>query len=323
MAQMTNTMPITADDHKIDYAIIISIILHILFFLIIAKTAKVIREFADLNQITFIDQTYRPEVAKILPKAPITGTEPGTKTGIKPETPTIVSPVSPTAEEVGEIDLTQKLDRSQAVIDLNRYEVTSSGSPLDVIRIGDRTSGTQKSTEEILLEKPIELSKGLARGSDVFGLAGYPGVGTSEPPIEIEHKPLERAKSGTAGFKFTPTKSSANGLAESGKSELEPIRGTNILIAGPISQRQIINKVLPQYPEWALARGISGIVIIRIWVMPDGMVKETMTIEQSSGYPELDMLVVNALRRWKFAPLALDFRQEVQWGVITFKFCLS
>jgi TonB family protein len=312
----------TAVDKRIDYCIILSIIFHILLFFLFSRTAKAIRNYAHLTQITFIDQTYRPEVAKILPKIPPLqpGSTQGSQTGIKPETPTIVSSVPPT-EEVSTIDFSQKLDRSQAVIDLNRYEIAEGPNLLDVVRIGDRASGTQKSTEEILLEKPVELAKGLSRGSDVSGLLGYPGVTTPEPPIQIEHKPLQKPQG--QSFKFAPNKSSDADEKTLAKSELEPIRGTNILIAGPISQRQIINKVLPQYPAWALERGISGTVIIRIWVMPDGTVKETMTVEQSSGYPELDIIVINALRRWEFAPLAPNVIQEVQWGVITFKFCLN
>jgi len=306
-------------ERRIDYAILFSIILHIILFFLFSRAGRAVQNYSDIKQVTFIDQTYRPEVAKILPRAPVpAGSETGVEKGIVPETPTLVGSQGGVSEEVNDIDLSPKLDRSQAVIDVNRYEVDRSGGELDVIRIGNPANGNQKSTEEILLEKPVELSKGLARGSGVPGLAGYPGVGVyqePEPQIKIEHKSLDKPRK-----QIVPEKTK---IEVEEAISAEPVRGTNISIAGPISQRQILSKVLPQYPEWALSRGISGVVMIRVWVMPDGTVKETMTIEQSSGYPELDLLVVNALRRWKFAPLDKSVVQEVQWGVITFRFCLT
>jgi len=298
-------------DKRINYAIIISIILHVFLFFLFTRAQKAQRDYADINQVTFIDQTYRPQVAKILPKSPVPA---GSEKGLVPETPTLVG-----SDQVSSIDLSNKLDRSQAQIDLNRYEIDRSAvGGLDVIRIGNQSDGSQKSTDEILLEKPVQLSKGLGHGSGVPGLTGYPGVAVyQEPQIQIEHKSLDKPKVPEAH----PRPASGSEVEEA--ISAVPVQGTNITIAGPISQRLILSKVLPKYPEWALTQGISGIVIIRIWVMPDGTVKETMTIEQSSGYPELDQLVVNALRRWKFAPLDKSVVQEVQWGIITFRFCLT
>lgn len=284
--------------------------LHILLFFLFSRAQKASRGYADLNQVSFIDQTYRPEVAKILPKSPVpTGSERGTV----PEMPTLVGSQGGGGGSEDAIDLSNKLDRSQAQIDLNRYEIDRTGQ-LDVIRIGKQSEA--KSTDEILLEKPVQLSKGLGHGTGVPGLTGYPGVAVfQEPQIQIEHKSLEKPKT-----QIVPEKPK---IEVQEAISTEPVHGTNISIAGPISQRLILSKVLPQYPEWALTRGISGIAVIRIWVMPDGSVKESITIEQSSGYPELDQLVVNALRRWKFAPLDNSVVQEVQWGVITFRFSLT
>jgi len=46
-------------------------------------------------------------------------------------------------------------------------------------------------------------------------------------------------------------------------------------------------------------------------------------VESSSGYPDLDQVVVDALRGWEFAALGPGVKSEDQWGVITFKFVLS
>jgi TonB family protein len=95
------------------------------------------------------------------------------------------------------------------------------------------------------------------------------------------------------------------------------------MVAGPISSRSITKKIVPRYPKWAVERRISGTVVVRIWVEPNGRVKGAPAVETSSGYPDLDQVVVDALRGWEFAPLGPEVKSEDQWGVVTFKFTLS
>ncbi len=300
---------------RFDYAFIFAVILHILLFFFIifySKAQSNDRDYDDLNQISFIDQTYRPEVAKILPKELLTpGSQTVTEKPIEPQNQNLAQGI--VIEEASPIDLSSKLDRSQAEIDLNRYRLEPSDRELDVIRIGNKANGTQKSIDEILLEKPIALSKGTRTG--VQGLAGIPGIRKpEEPQIKLEHRPIEKPK---AVIK-----------TETPKADLpsEPVlsltKETNISIAGLISERAILNKVMPKYPQWALKKGITGAVVLKLWVMPDGSVKSNITVEQSSGFPELDQTVVIALTRWQFAPLPKDVNQEMQWGIITFRFTL-
>jgi TonB family protein len=300
---------------RFDYALVFAVTLHVLLFifiLVFSNSQQNDRDYDDLNQISFIDQTYRPEVARILPKGLLTsGSQTVTEKSIEPQNQNLAQ--GKVIQEVSPIDLSSTLDRSQAEIDLNRYRLETGDRELDVIRIGNKANGTQKSIDEILLEKPIALSKGTRVG--VQGLAGLPGIRKpEEPQIKLEHRPIEKPKP-----VIKP---------EASKSDLpsEPVlaltKGTNISIAGLISQRAILNKVMPKYPQWALKKGISGAVVLKLWVMPDGSVKPNITVEQSSGFPELDQTVVIALTRWQFAPLAKDVVQETQWGIITFKFTL-
>ena len=300
---------------RFDYALICAVMLHVLLFifiLVFSNSQQNAQDYDDLNQITFIDQTYRPEVAKILPKELLTpGSQTVTEKPIEPQNQNLTQ--GKVIQEASPIDLSSKLDRSQAEIDLNRYRLETSDRALDVIRIGSKANGTQKSIDEILLEKPIALSKGTRTGGQ--GLTGLPGIRKpEEPQIKLEHRPIEKPK---AVIK-----------TEIPKSDLpsEPVlsltKETNILIAGLISQRAILNKVMPKYPQWALKKGISGAVVLKLWVMPDGSVKPNITVEQSSGFPELDQTVVIALTKWQFAPLPKDVVQETQWGIITFRFTL-
>ncbi|HEC78290.1 MAG TPA: energy transducer TonB [candidate division WOR-3 bacterium] len=293
---------------RLDLGIIISIIIHILLFILMSGSSKSSGiSYEDIKEVTLIDQSYRPEVAKVISKGSVWS-------DIK-ET---YSESEQTSYGGGEIvtpaiDLDVKMDRSQAKIDLDRY-MTNNGDVGDVIRIGSTKNGTMKSTEEILAEKPISLAKNLPRGAGGEGGVGIGGgnIGRKAqvPAIKIDKKP-------------PPPKTSQIGkkVEKQVETKLKVEKGgTQISLAGPIANRQILSKILPKYPAWCLRKGISGVVKIRIWVEPSGCVREGTLIEVSSGYPDLDQAVIKALRLWKFAPLPSNVVQETQWGIITFRF---
>ncbi len=94
-------------------------------------------------------------------------------------------------------------------------------------------------------------------------------------------------------------------------------------IRGTLYVGRILTVVKPEYPEWALKRGMTDVWIsIRIEVMPDGSVSKT-TVDQSSGFPEWDTVVMEALSKCRFAPLPADVKQEVQWGIIPVHFFIQ
>ncbi len=264
---------------------------------------------ADLHEVTFMDVTYRPEVAKVLPKLNPGGGGASQNAPV----PTYASGIA--ADDVPALDLEASLDRnpSQAKIDLDRYELDREGG-MDVIRLGGE--GSDMSTDEILAQPKVQLARGLDRssGPGAPGLRGYPGVRQPESQIRIEHRPL--AKPAARTLPELPSRDLPQVTAA-------PTKGTNFMIAGPISQREVVRKSVPRYPKWALERRISGTVVVRLWVLPCGSVKGVPTVETSSGYPDLDQVVVNALRGWEFAPLGPEVKSEDQWGIITFRFTLS
>jgi TonB family protein len=92
-------------------------------------------------------------------------------------------------------------------------------------------------------------------------------------------------------------------------------------IAGPLNNRPIVRKVVPQYPSWAEEQGIIGSVRLYFTVTPEGQVRPNITVTKTTGYPRLDQLSIDALRQWQFSPL--DTSEEGQWGIITFNFSLS
>ncbi len=93
-------------------------------------------------------------------------------------------------------------------------------------------------------------------------------------------------------------------------------------ITGPLKDRKIERQVAPEYPAWAQAQGISASVVLEFTVDPTGAVKNLIVVRRTSGYPKLDDTAINALKQWKFAPLA-DGANRDEVGLITFNYSLS
>src|ERR1700690_3728113 len=75
-------------------------------------------------------------------------------------------------------------------------------------------------------------------------------------------------------------------------------------ISGPLKDRDLVQWVLPDYPDWAQERGITGTLRMKIWVTPAGVVKSFMEPQQLSADPRLDEKAVEALQQWEFAKKA-------------------
>ncbi|MFH1073719.1 MAG: TonB family protein [Candidatus Firestonebacteria bacterium] len=93
-------------------------------------------------------------------------------------------------------------------------------------------------------------------------------------------------------------------------------------IEGPIASRGILYRAPARYPEWAMRKGIEGEVKAQIKVDPKGDVKDTIVIK-TCGFKELDQVVIECMRKWKFSPLPFSANQIDQDGRITFKFNLK
>lgn len=82
------------------------------------------------------------------------------------------------------------------------------------------------------------------------------------------------------------------------------------ILEGEITNRRILNKVIPSYPE-----GVQQSVKVKIKfdVLPDGSVTNIIIIQKAE--PKLEFNSLNAISQWKFNPISQDI---VQKGVITF-----
>src|SRR5207244_4155069 len=94
-------------------------------------------------------------------------------------------------------------------------------------------------------------------------------------------------------------------------------------IAGPLNNRTIVHKMIPQYPAWAEEQGIIGSVRLYFTVTQEGTVRPNIRVTKTTGYPQLDQLGIDALKQWQFAPLSASEEGRGEWGIITFNFSLS
>ena len=93
-------------------------------------------------------------------------------------------------------------------------------------------------------------------------------------------------------------------------------------IEGPLQTRGIRFRAEAQYPEWARSKGIEGEVKVQIKVDPNGDVGYIIVI-RTCGFKELDHVVTECMKKWKFDSLPISANQVGQDGVITFKFNLK
>ena len=76
--------------------------------------------------------------------------------------------------------------------------------------------------------------------------------------------------------------------------------------------RRAKSKVAPVYPELARKLNIAGIVKVAVVVAPNGSVKEAKVV---GGHPVLASAALEAARKWRFEPTALESS-----GIVDFKF---
>ena len=77
--------------------------------------------------------------------------------------------------------------------------------------------------------------------------------------------------------------------------------------SGP--KRQVVNKVVPAYPDLARKMNIRGSVRLLVVVAPGGQVKSTKVL---GGNPVLAKAAEDAVLRWKFAPAPAETAEPVE-----------
>lgn len=77
----------------------------------------------------------------------------------------------------------------------------------------------------------------------------------------------------------------------------------------PESNRKIVTRVMPQYPDMARTMNLSGSVKAEAIVEPNGMVK---SVDVKGGHPLLVRAAQDAIYKWKWAPAAHETREPIE-----------
>ncbi len=182
----------------------------------------------------------------------------------------------------------------------------------------------QSSGPEMAMGSGSGSAPGLAGGggSSAIAIGGSgrgPAVAVPGPAVKSGKKLDENALSSAASeVSRSPSPSAMSGLPVIPR-RAPKVQKPMFQITGPLANRQVLTREVPQYPDWARSKGIEAAVVLQFTVAPEGQVKDNIFVIRTSGYPQMDDLAVQALKKWKFAALPLDqYRDEV--GSITFNF---
>ncbi len=77
---------------------------------------------------------------------------------------------------------------------------------------------------------------------------------------------------------------------------------------GQDTKHKILKKVPVEYPKILKDRGIQGSVRLKVFIKPDGSVKD---IEVLGGNPTLAESAEKSVRQWKFSPFDSDSNLEI------------
>jgi len=76
------------------------------------------------------------------------------------------------------------------------------------------------------------------------------------------------------------------------------------------SDRKVISRVEPEYPDQLKKLYIGGVVRVEVQVAPNGAVRNVKLL---GGNPILGQSTMKAVRMWKYAPAAAEETITVKW----------
>jgi TonB family protein len=97
--------------------------------------------------------------------------------------------------------------------------------------------------------------------------------------------------------------------------EIESGEKEGYKLAGELSKRKLIHFKKPLYPE---EESENTEVKLEIQANPDGTIKSVNVVK--TGGISFDNYAIEAVREWRFQPLAPDVKQTIQTGVVTIYF---
>jgi len=86
-----------------------------------------------------------------------------------------------------------------------------------------------------------------------------------------------------------------------------------------LSQKLLLQKVQPSYPEQALRVGLQGPVVLQAWIGRDGTIRDLKLIR---GSLLLGQAAYKAVRQWRYQPYVLNGRAIEAQTYVTVDFRL-
>lgn len=76
-----------------------------------------------------------------------------------------------------------------------------------------------------------------------------------------------------------------------------------VSIPGALSEKMLLDKIVPNYPEQALRSGLRGPVVLQAWIGKDGRILELKLVR---GPLLLGEAAFDAVRNWRYKPYLLN-----------------
>jgi len=208
--------------------------------------------------------------------------------------------------------------RKQVPIRIERVEPVANNlvNPNDVLKLS--LAKGIKNDDQVARPLQFDLNKKLTLKSNSSGNTNLPVQVDKNTAIDLGGNRLSQKPIAYSSVKIKKSIPPQINLDE---TKAKP-KTTQTFITGPLSNRTILHKSIPQFPLWAKRQGVGATISIKFTVMESGKVKEIAIVQHTSGSSDWDQLVVKALKQWKFAALEKTDIRHDQTGVITFQFVI-
>jgi len=133
----------------------------------------------------------------------------------------------------------------------------------------------------------------------------------SQLPVVGERTRGEKITPGATRMDLADKDIAQSGIGTGGETEL-PFQ-----IEGEASQRSILHKVIPNYPQGLQT---EATLKVRFSVLPDGTVGKMIPVIKGNNV--LESLTLDALRQWRFNSIPKSAPQREVEGIITFRYIL-
>lgn len=134
----------------------------------------------------------------------------------------------------------------------------------------------------------------------------------SPPPQSMPSVGQEKAEYKAAGSTSAVGGSSAVGAPMASATTSGPALGGAALDSGPRVDASFKGNRLPEYPAMSRRLGEQGVVVLRVFITPEGRAADVQLVK-SSGSARLDRSAMESIREWRFVPARQSGRPVGAW----------